>query len=218
MEKNKSSRGFKKGHIPWNKGIKTGARSAETIKNNSIAQKKYRETHPIWNKGKKGLQVGWNKGIPRSEETRRKISESLTGRKLKPFTEEHKAKIGAKHKGKKYGEATRQKIREARLKQVFSTKNTSIEIALQEELTRRKIEYDTHTPLCKVCIPDIVFKERKIAVFADGDYWHSLETAIKRDAHQNKVLKENDWTVLRFWGHEIRENVVECVDQITKFL
>lgn len=32
-----------------------------------------------WNKGKKGLQVAWNKGIPCSEETKHKISETLKG-------------------------------------------------------------------------------------------------------------------------------------------
>lgn len=31
---------------------------------------------PSWNKGQKGLQTAWNKGIPRSEETKRKISET----------------------------------------------------------------------------------------------------------------------------------------------
>lgn len=31
---------------------------------------------PSWNKGQKGLQTAWNKGVPRSEETKRKISET----------------------------------------------------------------------------------------------------------------------------------------------
>jgi len=32
-----------------------------------------------WNKGKKGTQIAWNKGISHSEETRKKISETLKG-------------------------------------------------------------------------------------------------------------------------------------------
>lgn len=51
-----------------------------------------------WNKGKKGLQIAWNKGIPMREETRlklkkpknektkRKMSEAMKGRKRKPFS------------------------------------------------------------------------------------------------------------------------------------
>lgn len=47
-----------------------------------------------WNKGKKGLQVAWNKGLKmpkESLETRERKSKSLTGRTL---SEEHKRKIG----------------------------------------------------------------------------------------------------------------------------
>lgn len=55
-----------------------------------------------WNKGKKG-QIAWNKGIPRSEETKRKISESLKGIKNPNYgkhrTEETKKKISESHKG-----------------------------------------------------------------------------------------------------------------------
>lgn len=40
-----------------------------------------------------------------SEESRRKMSESRTGKKRQPFSEEHKVKIGLAHKGKKISEA-----------------------------------------------------------------------------------------------------------------
>jgi len=238
---NKNALGYKqsKEQVQHRINLMTGvSRSKETKNKISETRKKRISEGKIipWNLGKKNSQIAWNKGLTKetdsrvkqyaekligktpSEETRQKISKTLTGRKLKPFTDEHKRKIGVKHKGKVLSDKTKQKLREARLKQVFPTKNTSIEIALQNELNDRNIEYETHIPLCKVCIPDIVFKDKKLAVFADGDYWHSIESAIKRDNNQNKILKENGWNVLRFWGHEIRENVVECVNQITKFL
>ena len=82
----------------------------------------------------------------------------------------------------------------------------------------RKIEYDTHIPLCKTCIPDIVFKDKKLAVFADGDYWHSKEfnggKTWSRDRKQEEVLVNNGWSYLRFWEHEINYDVVKCVDEI----
>lgn len=43
--------------------------------------------------------MGRQLGFKHSEETKLKISQANKGRKLPPFTEEHKAKIGAAHKG-----------------------------------------------------------------------------------------------------------------------
>ena len=50
-----------------------------------------------WNKGKTGLQVGWNKGLklkPMSEEQKEKLRLANIGKVL---TEEHKKKIGIKN-------------------------------------------------------------------------------------------------------------------------
>jgi len=44
----------------------------------------YKRLMPVWNKGKVGVQVGHNKGKHLSEETKAKISKSLTGKKLSP--------------------------------------------------------------------------------------------------------------------------------------
>ena len=60
-------------------------------KHNDETKKRISEIH----KGK----PAWNRGIPQSEEARRKNSESNKRVKRKPFTEEHKAKIGASNKG-----------------------------------------------------------------------------------------------------------------------
>ena len=44
--------------------------------------------------------MGRSKGYHHSEETKQKISQKTKGRKMQPFTEEHRAKIGAAHKGR----------------------------------------------------------------------------------------------------------------------
>jgi hypothetical protein len=49
-----------------------------------------------WNKGKRGVQVGWNKGKKYSDEFKKKLSEA--------------------HKGKKVSEETKQKLREVSLR------------------------------------------------------------------------------------------------------
>ena len=43
--------------------------------------------------------MGRTKGYHHSEETKLKISQKTKGRKMQPFSEEHRAKIGAAHKG-----------------------------------------------------------------------------------------------------------------------
>ena len=43
--------------------------------------------------------MGRHRGYHHSEETKQKISQKTKGRKMQPFSEEHRAKIGAAHKG-----------------------------------------------------------------------------------------------------------------------
>ena len=43
--------------------------------------------------------MGRHRGYHHSEETKLKISQKTKGRKMQPFSEEHRAKIGAAHKG-----------------------------------------------------------------------------------------------------------------------
>jgi len=162
----------------------------------------------------------WNKELTKGENASvRKISEALKGKKL---SEEHRQKLSEAHKGNRHSEETKEKLRKHRLKQVIPVKNTSIEIAIQNELNKRKINYQTHLPVCGVCVPDMVFPELQVAVFADGDYWHSREfdngRTWKRDRKQNGVLRKNGWVPIRFWGSEIREDVSGCVDQIVSIL
>ena len=76
--------------------------SKETKRNMSLAH----VGQIPWNKGLKGVQIAWNKGIPFSEETRKRMSLSAKG-KPKPWF------IGNKHRlGQKQTEETKQKIRE----------------------------------------------------------------------------------------------------------
>ena len=69
-------------------------------------------------------------------------------------------------------------------------------------------------------ISDVVFTRWKVAVFADGCFWHGcpehatwpkqnaefwrqkIETNRLRGADTNSRLLEVGWTVLRFWEHE----------------
>lgn len=86
--------------------------------------------------------------------------------------------------------------------------------------------------------PDIVFVSKKVAIFIDGEFWHGynwklkkkkinsnrdywipkIEKNIKRDRGNNKLLKKMGWTVLRFWEHDIKNNLQGCIDQVIVYL
>lgn len=82
--------------------------------------------------------------------------------------------------------------------------------------------------------PDIAIKKYKLAVFVDGEFWHGfnwkekktkiksnrdywiqkIEGNMERDKKVNKKLRENGWTVLRYWQKEIKSNLDQCVSEI----
>ncbi|KKW14687.1 MAG: mismatch endonuclease Vsr protein [Candidatus Jorgensenbacteria bacterium GW2011_GWB1_50_10] len=120
--------------------------------------------------------------------------------------------------------AARQRMRKIRLLHVFPVKDTKIEVALQDELRKRGIKFVTHISLI-ICQPDIFLPEARLVVFADGDYWHGCpihypiptkrqQEYIDRDSYQVAYLTRLGYRVLRFWEHEIKKDVVACVDRI----
>lgn len=117
--------------------------------------------------------------------------------------------------------------------QRVKNKDSAIEVMLRKELWHRGLRY--HKNSNKVYgHPDIVFLGKKIAVFCDSEFWHGydwenrkkdikshqdfwipkIERNIRRDNEVNAVLQESGWTVLRFWGKQIKSNTAECADII----
>jgi len=102
-----------KGNIPWNKG-KTCIYSEETLKNISNSLK----GNIPWNKGVKGVMVAWNKGIPMSDESKQKLSESKKGKHSSPATEFKKGEMsGENHPnyGKKASDELKEKLSKAHI-------------------------------------------------------------------------------------------------------
>lgn len=82
--------------------------------------------------------------------------------------------------------------------------------------------------------PDIVFVNKRIVVFVDGCFWHGCPTHsripktnkqfweekikrnIKRDKKANDVLSSKGWTVLRFWEHDINQDLRNTIKKIRK--
>lgn len=112
-------------------------------------------------------------------------------------------------------------------------KGSEIEVLLMKELWSRGLRYrkNVNSIYGK---PDIVFKGKKVAVFCDSEFWHGynwekrkhdfkshqefwipkIERNMERDKEVNAKLKSEGWTVLRFWGKDIKSHLVECADMI----
>ncbi|MBQ2390695.1 MAG: very short patch repair endonuclease [Clostridia bacterium] len=119
--------------------------------------------------------------------------------------------------------------------QAIKQKDTKIEIILRKELWHRGLRYQKNSK--KVFgKPDIVFLGKKIAVFCDSEFWHGhdwenrkndfksnqdfwiskIERNILRDKEVTEKLESEGWVVLRFWGNEIKKDVMECANIIEK--
>lgn len=114
-------------------------------------------------------------------------------------------------------------------------KDSAIELALRKELWTRGLRYrkNVKTVYGK---PDIAFIGKKIAVFCDSEFWHGydweerkkdfkshqefwipkIERNMERDREVTAKLESEGWTVLRFWGKQIKRDVVACADEIER--
>lgn len=117
------------------------------------------------------------------------------------------------------------------------SKNTDIEIRLRKALWKKGVRYRLNNTDI-IGKPDISIKKYKIAIFCDSEFWHGkdwerkkfeiktrrkfwwnkIEKNIKRDKDVNETLKKNGWTVLRFWGKEIKTDLQYCVDKVIKVI
>ncbi len=114
-------------------------------------------------------------------------------------------------------------------------KDSQIELLLRKELWSRGLRYRKNSN--KVFgHPDIVFIGRKVAIFCDSEFWHGfnweerkkdfkshqefwipkIERNMERDAEVTEKLQAEGWTVLRFWGKDIKKNTAQCADIIEK--
>jgi DNA mismatch endonuclease (patch repair protein) len=59
--------------------------------------------------------------------------------------------------------------------------------------------------------------ERKKEFKSNSEFWiKKIERNIERDKEVKENLISNGWIVLRFWGREIKKDLVVCVDTIEK--
>ena len=119
--------------------------------------------------------------------------------------------------------------------QAVKNKDSKIELLLRKELWSRGIRYRKNVNRI-YGKPDIALIGKKIAVFCDSEFWHGynweerkkdfkshqefwipkIERNMERDKEVTKKLKSEGWTVLRFWGNDIKKNKAQCAELIEK--
>ena len=116
--------------------------------------------------------------------------------------------------------------------QHIRSNNTKIEIILRKALWHRGYRYRINYKKLPGK-PDIVLTKYKIAIFCDGEFFHGKDWEVlkprlekgdngsfwiskisrnrERDDEINKKLLFMGWTVIRFWGNDIKKDTDECI-------
>ncbi len=121
--------------------------------------------------------------------------------------------------------------------QAIKNKNTKIELLLGKALWAKGYRYRKNNK--KIFgKPDFTLRKYKVAIFCDGDFFHGkdwetakeriktnrefwhkkIESNIQRDKLVTKTLEELGWTVIRFWGSDIKKHLEVCLLQIDRII
>ena len=114
-------------------------------------------------------------------------------------------------------------------------KNTKPELVLRSALWHLGYRYRLH-PADLEGKPDIAFPSKRVAIFVDGCFFHGcpehatipktntrfwrakIDRNRMRDHTVNRVLQDAGWTVLRFWEHEVRGQLDDCLARVAAAL
>lgn len=117
--------------------------------------------------------------------------------------------------------------------QAVRSSGSQIETMLGKALWQKGLRYrkNDKTVFGK---PDFTLKKYKIAIFADSEFWHGkdweirkhehksniefwhkkIERNMERDREVNERLEQEGWTIIRFWGKDIKKNLDDCVKKV----
>lgn len=110
--------------------------------------------------------------------------------------------------------------------------NTTPELLLRKALWTAGLRYRLKSRLPGK--PDLVFPKAKVAVFVDGCFWHGCPLHgrvpksnqrfwvgkfthnIARDLAAGAALQALGWQVLRFWEHQVEQDLVGCALKVLR--
>jgi DNA mismatch endonuclease (patch repair protein) len=80
--------------------------------------------------------------------------------------------------------------------------------------------------------PDFILRDSNLVIFVDGCFWHrcpkcyrapkskrkfwasKIKRNMRRDREVNRALKTSGYRIIRFWEHEIQENLTGCIGSL----
>jgi DNA mismatch endonuclease (patch repair protein) len=123
------------------------------------------------------------------------------------------------------------------------SKNNRAELELRRELWKRGYRYRLYAAELPGR-PDIVFRQRRLAILVDGDFWHGralieggpralqsvfrterrdywlkkITRNVERDSSNTKKLRKLGWRVVRLWERDILADVSAAADLVERIL
>ena len=119
----------------------------------------------------------------------------------------------------------------------IKSKNSKPEMLLRRALWKKNLRYRLHLKNLPGR-PDVVIQKYKLVIFVDGDFWHGynwllkppkfnknaafwipkIERNLQRDQYVTHTLIHLGYTVMRFWEHEVKQNLDACVNQVLLYV
>lgn len=210
---------FKKGCLPWNKGLtaKNDARVAKyvnkqkgqkrpsivggknpakrkdvrkkLVENNSMKNSVYRERQRI------GVLESW-----KNKEKRKNRVDAMKG-----IEKTDKAKKNMSIARKKLLKESPDILKKSLIH--FKGKRTNIEKIIEDILIKNKIKYEYDFKILRYCV-DFAFIDKKIAIECDGEYWHTGRE--EQDRIRQEKIEALGWKFIRFTETKILEYRDEC--------
>ena len=137
--------------------------------------------------------------------------------------------MGRRHRGDIMSPETRSVVM-SRIK----GRDTGPERAMAESFSSRELTWESHVRELPGR-PDFVFRDDRVAVFVDGDFWHGwrfpqwrdklsdkweakIDATRRRDARNRQRLRRMGWKVVRIWEHQIERSPDRCLVKVVSFL
>lgn len=115
------------------------------------------------------------------------------------------------------------------------SRDTQPELALRRELFKRGVRGWRCHPKAIPGKPDIAFRNRRLAIFVDGCFWHGhpdyftpgksgaywdakIARTQERDKLNNATLADQGWRVIRFWDFDVERDLDRCAEVVIEAL
>jgi very-short-patch-repair endonuclease len=191
-----------------------------------------RKTNAVWNKGQKGLQVAWNRGLTKdTNESMKKMSEKLMG---KIFSENHKNNLSISAKNSESAQkAQKINIQKALLKNAY--RNNKLEQLFEKKYLDSNWEKQKYVGRHVV---DFVNHKNETVIEVYGDYWHcnpkgkhlnwlpeNYNPRIKmlakdkwlKDKQRIQEIENKGYKVIVFWETDIKNNSNKIQETLNQF-